>query len=170
MSLSIRDASVPVLVRALQALSGVIEKGRLYAEKEKIDPSVLLAMRLYPDMLPLSGQIQIVSDQCKGGISRLAGVEPPKFPDTETTFPELKERLDKTVTFIKGVDPQKFEGADKRALELKFPNITLNFSNGWDYLMGFVLPNVYFHSATAYGLLRHVGVKVGKGDFMGRST
>ena len=167
MSLSIHDAAVPTFVRALQALSGVIEKGRLYAETEKIDPAVLLATRLYPDMFPLSRQIQAVSDQCKNGLSRLAVVEPPKFPDTESTFAQLKERLDKTVAYVKGIDPQKFEGADQRPVELKFPSQTLNFKNGWDYLLGFVLPNVYFHSTTAYGILRHVGVKLGKRDFMG---
>jgi hypothetical protein len=167
MSLSIHDASVPVVVRAMQSLVGVIEKGRLHAESEKFDPAVVLATRLYPDMFPLSRQIQIVSDQCKGGIARLAGVEPPKFADTETTFAELKERLEKTLAFVKGVDVKKFEGAGTRPLEIKFPNNTLNFKNGWDYLLGFVLPNVYFHSSTAYGILRHLGVKIGKHDFIG---
>lgn len=167
MSQSIHDAAIPTFVRALQALSGVIEKGRLHAENEKIEPSVLLSMRLYPDMFPLSRQIQVVSDQCKGGASRLAGVEPPKYADTETTFAELKERLDKTVAYVKSIDVKKFEGADTRPIELKFPNSSLNFKSGWDYLLKFVLPNVYFHSTTAYGILRHAGVKVGKMDFMG---
>ena len=167
MSLSIHDASVPVVVRAMQSLVGVIEKGRLHAESEKFDPAVVLATRLYPDMFPLSRQIQVVSDQCKGGIARLAGVDPPKFADTETTFAELRERLEKTLAFVKGVDVKKFEGAGTRPIEIKFPNNTLNFKNGWDYLLGFVLPNVYFHSATAYGILRHLGVKIGKHDFIG---
>lgn len=168
MSLSIHEAAVSTFVRALQALSGVLEKGRLHAESEKIDPSVLLSMRLYPDMFPLSRQVQVVSDQCKGGISRLAGLEPPKFPDTETTFAQLEERLDRTVVHVKSIESQKFEGADKRPVELKFPNNTLNFKNGWDYLFVFVLPNVYFHSTTAYGILRHAGVKLGKADFIGK--
>jgi len=167
MSLSIHDASVPVVVRAMQSLVGVIEKGRLHAESEKFDPVVLLATRLYPDMFPLSRQIQIVSDQCKGGIARLAGVEPPKMADTETTFVEFKERIEKTIAFVKSVDVKKFEGAGTRPIEIKFPNVTLNFKNGWDYFLGFVLPNVYFHSSTAYGILRHCGVKVGKQDFIG---
>jgi hypothetical protein len=170
MSLSIHDAAVPVFVRAMQSLSGVIEKGRLHAETEKWDPSVLLATRLYPDMFPLNRQIQVVSDQCKGGAARLAVIEPPKYPDTETTFAELKERLDKTIAFVKGVDPKKFEGADKRVVELKFPNNTLTFKNGWDYLNAFVLPNVYFHCSMAYAILRHCGVKLGKADFIGRIT
>jgi hypothetical protein len=167
MSLSIHDAAVPLTSRALRALSGVLDKGRQHAEAEKWDPAVLLATRLYPDMFALSRQVQAVSDQCKGGIARLAALEPPKYPDTETTFAELKARLDKTVAFINGIEPQKFEGADKRAIELKFPNNTLNFPNGWDYFLGFVVPNVYFHSSMAYGILRNCGVKVGKRDFMG---
>jgi hypothetical protein len=167
MSLSIHDAAVTSFVRALQNLSVVLEKGRLHAENEKIEPSVLLGMRLYPDMFPLTRQVQIVSDQCKGGISRLAGLEAPSYPDTETTFAELKTRLDKTVTLVKGIDPKKFEGADARPVELKFPQGSLSMKNGWDYLLLFVLPNVYFHSATAYDILRHAGVKVGKMDFIG---
>jgi len=167
MNLSIHDASVPLVVRTMQSLVGVIEKGRLHAESEKFDPAVLLATRLYPDMFPLSRQIQIVSDQCKGGISRLAAVEPPKFADTETSFAELKERIEKTIAFVKGIDAKKFEGAGARPIELKFPNNTFNFKNGWDYFLGFVLPNVYFHSSMAYGILRHCGVKLGKQDFVG---
>jgi len=170
MSLSIHDATAPVMVRAMQSLVGVIEKGRLHAEKEKIDPAVLLATRLYPDMFPLSRQIQVVSDQCKNGISRLAVVEPPKYPDTETTFEQLKERLENTIAYVKGIDAQKFEGAGERAIELKFPNNTLNFKSGWIYWTAFVVPNIYFHSAMAYGILRHCGVKVGKQDFIGSIT
>jgi hypothetical protein len=167
MSLSIREAAVSSFVRVLQNLSNVLEKGRQHAENEKIEPSVLLGMRLYPDMFPLSRQVQVVSDQCKGGISRLASVEPPKFPDTETTFVELKARLDKTIAYVNSIEPPKFDGADTRAIELKFPQGTLSMKNGWDYLLLFVLPNIYFHSATAYDILRHGGVKLGKMDFIG---
>jgi uncharacterized protein len=169
MSLSIHDAAVPLVIRAMRALSGVIDKGRQHAESEKWDQSALLAMRLYPDMFPLSKQIQVVSDQCKGLIARLAVIEPPKYPDTETSFAELKERLDKTVAFVKSVEPQKFEGADQRPIELKFPNNTLNFNSGWDYFLGFSVPNIYFHCSMAYGILRNCGVKIGKPDFMGRT-
>jgi hypothetical protein len=170
MSLSIHEAVVPVLVRALQVLQGVIEKGRVHAETEKFDPSVLLAQRLYPDMFPLSRQIQAVSDQCKGCLARLAGVEPPKYPDTEATFAELHERLEKTVKYVQSFDAGKLEAADKGPIELKFPNGSLTFKTGWDYYLAFVLPNVYFHSATAYDILRHCGVKLGKMDFMGKLT
>jgi hypothetical protein len=168
MSLSIHDAAVPLTLRALNALSGVLEKGRQHAETEKWDQSVLLGMRLYPDMFPLSRQVQIVSDQCKGLVARLASVEAPKFADTETTFADLKHRLDKTIDFIKSVDAKKFEGADQRAIELKFPNNTLNFSSGWEYFLAFSVPNIYFHSSMTYGILRQWGVKVGKPDFVGK--
>jgi hypothetical protein len=167
MSQSIHDAAVPLATRALRNLSVVIEKGRQYAEAEKWDPAVLLATRLHPDMFPLSRQIQVVSDQCKGGIARLAAVEPPKFPDTETTFAELEERLDKTIAFVKSVEAQKFEGAGERAIELKFPQATLNFNSGWEFFLGFMVPNVYFHCSMTYGILRNCGVKLGKADFMG---
>jgi hypothetical protein len=170
MSLSIHDAAVPLVIRAMRALAGVMEKGRQHAESEKWDQSVLLGMRLYPDMFPLSKQVQVVSDQCKGLIARLANIEAPKFADTETTFAELKERLDKTIAFVKSVEPQKFEGADKRPIELKFPNNTLTFNNGWDYFLAFSVPNIYFHSSMTYGILRNCGVKLGKPDFMGRGS
>jgi hypothetical protein len=168
MSLSIHEAVVPVLVRALQSLAAVLEKGRLHAESEKIDPPVLIGARLYPDMFPFGRQIQIVSDNCKGLVSRLAAVEPPKYPDTETTFAELKERLEKTLKYVQSFQPSQFEGADKRAIELKFPNGSLPFKSGWDYLFAFALPNLYFHSATAYDILRHNGVKLTKQDFLGK--
>jgi uncharacterized protein len=168
MSLSIHEAAVSLTLRTLRALSGVLEKGRLHAEAEKWDQSALLGMRLYPDMFTLTRQVQVVSDQCKGLVARLASLDPPKFADTEATFAELKQRLDRTIDFIQGVDAKKFEGADQRAIELKFPNNTLNFSSGWEYFLAFAVPNIYFHSAMAYGILRNSGVKVGKPDFIGR--
>jgi hypothetical protein len=167
MSLSIHDASVPVLARVLANLGGVLEKGRLYAESEKVDPAVLLGMRLYPNMFALTRQVQVVSDTAKGGIARLAAVEAPKFEDVETSFGELKARIDKTLAFVNGFQSRQLEAAEGRAIELKFPNNTLNFKNGWDYLDTFVLPNAYFHSAMAYAILRHGGVKLGKPDFLG---
>ena len=118
-------------------------------------------------MFALTRQVQVVSDQAKGGAARLAGVEPPKFADTEGSFAELKARLDSTASFLKGLDKARFDGAGTRPIEVKFPQATLNFSSGWSYLLGFVLPNIYFHSATAYDILRHNGVKVGKQDFIG---
>jgi len=167
MSLPIYDASIPWMLHALGNLTGVLEKGSAHCEKEKIDPSALLSARLYPDMFALTRQVQVVSDSAKGAGARLAGVEAPKFEDTEASFAELKTRLDKTAAFLKGLDKGKFQGADTRPIEIKFPNITLNFPSGWNYLLAFVLPNIYFHSATAYDILRHNGVKLGKPDFLG---
>jgi hypothetical protein len=167
MSLSIHDASVPVLARALTNLAGIVDKGRLHAESEKFDAAVLLGMRLYPNMFGFTRQVQVVSDTAKGCMARLAGVEAPKYEDTESSFAELKQRIDKTLSFVKGFEPRQLEAAEGRAVLIKFPNNTLNFDNGWDYLLTFVLPNVYFHSAMAYGILRHGGVKLGKGDFLG---
>ncbi|HEY4974977.1 MAG TPA: DUF1993 domain-containing protein [Steroidobacteraceae bacterium] len=167
MSLSIHDASVPVLARALTNLSGIVEKGRLHAESEKLDPAILLGMRLYPNMFAFTRQVQVVSDAAKGCMARLAAVEAPKFEDTEASFAELKQRVDKTLAFVQGFDASKLEAGASRAVVVKFPNSTLNFKSGWDYLLTFVLPNVYFHSSMAYGILRHAGVKLGKSDFLG---
>jgi hypothetical protein len=167
MSLSIHDASVPVLSRALSNVAAIVEKGRLHAESEKLDPAVLLGMRLYPNMFAFTRQVQVVSDTAKGCMARLAGVEAPKYEDTEASFAELKQRIDNTLVFVKGFEPRQLEGAESRAVVLKFPNSSLNFTSGWDYLQSFVLPNVYFHSAMAYGILRHGGVKLGKSDYLG---
>ena len=167
MGQSIYDASIPWFLHALGNLGNVLDKAAEHCEREKIDPAALLSARLYPDMFALTRQVQIVSDQCKGGGARLAGVEPPKYADNESSFAELKSRLENTAGFLKGIDAKRFEGADSRAIELKFPQATLNFSNGWTYLLGFVLPNMYFHSTTAYDILRHNGVKLGKSDFIG---
>jgi hypothetical protein len=167
MSLSIYDASIPWMLHALGNLSTVLEKASAHCEKEKIEPSALLTARLYPDMFALTRQVQVVSDTMKGGAARLARVEPPKFPDTENSFAELKVRLDNTANYLKGLDKGKFEGSDTRSVELKFPQRTLTFPSGWNYLLGFVVPNIYFHSATSYDILRHNGVKLGKPDFLG---
>ncbi len=170
MNLSIYDVSVPTFTRALTALGAVLDKGRSHAESEKIDPSVLLNMRLYPDMLPLSKQVQIATDNAKGGAARLAQIEPPKFEDNETTFPQLRERLDKTVAFLKGLQARQFDGAAERPVTLKFPQRTLEFKSGLEYLQTFAVPNVYFHCTTAYDILRHAGVKIGKVDFLGATN
>jgi uncharacterized protein len=168
MNLSIRDAAPSTLIHNLQTLSAIVEKGRQHAEKEKWDASAVLATRLFPDMFPFSRQVQVVSDQCKGGIARLAGIDPPSFPDTESSFAELVQRLQTTIDFVRGVDAKRLDGAESRPVELKFPQSTLSFSNGWQYLNGFVLPNVYFHMSMAYAILRQCGVKVGKSDFIGK--
>lgn len=167
MSQSIYDVAVPTLVRALTNLGAILEKGRAHAERENIDPAALLGMRLYPDMFALTRQAQIATDNAKGCVARLARLEPPKYEDNEASFPELIARVEKTTGYLKGVRREQLEGAGERPVELKFPQRTLTFRSGWDYLLVFALPNVYFHCTTAYDLLRHAGVKLGKGDFIG---
>jgi hypothetical protein len=143
-----------------------LSKGEADAKARKIDPQVFLQARLAPDMFPFTRQIQITTDQVKGGMARLAGVEVPSWEDKEVSFADLHARVDKAIAFVKTFKPAQFEGAETRKVELKFPNATLTFS-GRDYLYGFVLPNFYFHMTTAYAILRHNGVPLGKRDFTG---
>jgi len=167
MTISMYSASVPVFIRALGNLAGVLEKGAAYAEAKKIDQSVLLNSRLYPDMFPLARQVQIATDMVKGGAARLAGVEPPPYADTEASFAELQARIAKTMNFLNSLKQEQIEGSEGRAITLANRFGTLEFT-GLDYLVGFVLPNLYFHSATAYNILRHCGVELGKQDFLGK--
>ena len=166
MSLSMYEASVPGFVNMLNSLSAILDKAAAYAEAKKIDPSVLVNARLAADMHPLSRQIQIASDAVKGGVARLAGVEAPSFPDTETTIAELKARIDKTVAFLNGIDKAKFDGAEDRTVTMKIGPNELQFP-AKVFLFEFVAPNFYFHATTAYAILRHNGVEVGKMDFIG---
>jgi hypothetical protein len=166
MSLSMHALTVPVLLRALTNLRAVLEKGAAHAEARKLDPAALTAFRLYPDMYPLSRQVQIATDIAKGGAARLGGVDVPRYEDTESTFAELVSRIDKTIAFIKSVPEAGFEGAESREIVLKTPRDELRF-RGEDYLQSFVLPNVYFHCTTIYNILRHNGVELGKLDFLG---
>jgi hypothetical protein len=166
MSLTMYQASVPVFSRVLAAMSAILDKAVAHAEVRKLEPQALLQFRLYPDMFPFVRQIQSVSDQAKGGTARLAGVEVPKFTDTETSFGELKVRLAKTLEFVGAVRPAQIDGSEERQVVLTFPTRTLTFT-GRDYLFGFVLPNLYFHATTAYDILRHNGVDIGKRDFLG---
>ncbi len=167
MSQSIYEVSVPTLQRALRNLSVILEKGRAHAEHEKIEPAVLLNMRLYPNMFPLTRQVQIMSDTAKGCVARLAGVDAPKFEDNEASFADLQARIEKTEAYVRSFRPQQFESSEVQPVVIKFPSRTLTFKNGWDYLLTFVLPNVYFHCTATYALLRHAGVPVGKSDFLG---
>jgi uncharacterized protein len=166
MTLSMYEASIPVLDRGLANLAAVLKKGLAFAEERKIDPAVLIAARLAPDMRPLSSQIQIASDAAKGAAARLAGVAVPSFADTETTFAELEERIAKTRAFLKTVGPAQIDGSEQRSIALKFGPREVTFT-GQDYLFGFVLPNFYFHVTTAYDILRHNGAPLGKMDYLG---
>jgi hypothetical protein len=166
MSFSIYDASIPPMIRMFESLSKILDKAVAQSKSEDKDPQELLNARLAPDMHPLTRQIQIASDSAKGCAARLAGIEPPSFPDTETTFPELHARIAKTVDFLKSVKREQLDGAEDRAITLKFPQGEMKFT-GRDFLTNFALPNFYFHVTTAYGLLRHRGINIGKMDFLG---
>ena len=166
MSVSIYQASVPVFQQTLTAISNVLKKAAAHAEAKKIDPSVFINARLAPDMHPLARQIQIMSDQAKGGVARIAGVEIPSFADTETTFDELQARIAKTLDFIKSVKPAQFDGGATRTVTMKVGGNDMSFP-GATYLFHFVFPNFFFHATTAYAILRHNGVEIGKRDFIG---
>jgi hypothetical protein len=152
--------------RMLQNLSNVLDKGIAFAQAKKFDPNVLVNSRLAPDMFPLSRQVQIACDSAKNGIARLAGIEAPKHEDNEQTMEELKARVAKSLDFVKSVPAAKLEGAEERDIKVSIPNRTLEFK-GLTYLQSWVLPNLYFHITTAYAILRHNGVDLGKPDFLG---
>jgi hypothetical protein len=166
MAISLYEISVPALARGLTNMSALLDKGAAYAESKKFDPVVLAQLRLFPDMHPLSRQVQIACDTAKGAAGRLAQVDIPKHADTETTFAELKTRIAKTAEFLKSITPAQMQGAELREVELKFPNGAMKFS-GASYLTDFVLPNFYFHVSMVYALLRNNGVELGKSDFLG---
>ncbi len=164
---SMHRATVPVLVRGLKILSTLLEKGEAHAKETGQDPADLLGVSLAPDMLTLVGQVQRASDTAKGAIGRLTDVTPPAMPDDETTFADLQARIASTIAFLESVDPDAFDGAKKREVTLKAGPFEAKMS-GEDCLLGFVLPNFYFHLTTAYGILRHQGVAVGKLDYLGK--
>ncbi len=166
MALSMYDASVPVLVRGLSNLSAILDKGAAFAEAKKIEPSVLIGARLAPDMHPLSRQVQIASDSAKGAASRLTGGDTPSWPDNEKTFAELQARIRQTIDYLQTFKAAQFEGAEAMTIGLPLPGGELKLS-GQEFLFGFVLPNFFFHVTTAYAILRHNGVEIGKMDFIG---
>jgi uncharacterized protein len=167
MPISMYQATVPPMIRSLGNLATILEKGAAHAEARKIDPAVLINSRLYPDMLPLSRQVQIASDVARRGAARLAGLEAPKIEDNETTFPELINRLNKTVTYLQSLTPAQIDGTEQKSISLPMGEETMTFE-GLPYLLYFVQPNVYFHVTTAYDILRHSGVEIGKLDFLGK--
>ena len=166
MSLSMYQASIPVMTRALTQLAGILEKAEAHAAAQKIDPTILIQARLYPNMYPLARQIQIASDVAKGGAARLAGETPPSYEDNESSFAELQARLAKTIAFLNTFTPDQIEGSEEKTITLPVGKRDMSFQ-GRPYLLDFVLPNIYFHSTTAYAILRHWGVELGKTDFLG---
>lgn len=167
MTISMYQASVPVFIRMLNNLTAILEKAAAHAEARKIEPAVLINSRLYPDMFPLSRQIRIATDAAMSGAARLAGMEPPKFEDNETTFPELIERIRKTIAYLNTFKPEQIDNSEKAKIELKVRDGTLTF-DGLTFLLNRVLPNFYFHITTTYGILRHNGVELGKKDYLGK--
>jgi uncharacterized protein len=167
MAFSLCNASVPVFETGLNALSAVLDKAEAYAAARNVDPSVLLNSRLYPDMFALVRQVQVATDQAKNGTARLAGVEAPRYEDTETTIGQLKARLAKTVAYLKTLDPQQIDGAVDREITFPLGPTNKGHMKGDEYLTHFVLPNLYFHATAAYAILRHGGVDIGKRDFLG---
>ena len=168
MTISMYQASVPALLRALRNLIDILKKGVDYAEAKNIDPTVLLNSRLYPDMFPLSRQVQIVSDLSRRGVARLASVEAPKMEDTETTFPELIERLQQSIAYVETFTAEQIDNTEEKIITIPVGKDETIDMRGWTFLSFFVLPNVYFHVTTAYDILRHNGVEVGKRDYLGQ--
>ncbi|HUL94192.1 MAG TPA: DUF1993 domain-containing protein [Burkholderiales bacterium] len=166
MTISMYQASVPRFANILKNLSGILDKAQAHAEARKIDPAVLTNFRLYPDMLPMKRQVQIACDSAKGAVARLAGVEPPKHEDSEETFSELKARIVKTIDFIQTFKPAQIDGSEEKNVHLKLGSREVDFK-GMQYLLGHALPNFYFHVTTAYDILRHNGVEIGKRDYIG---
>jgi hypothetical protein len=160
------EISIPALSRGLSNLSAILDKAAAHAAAKKYDSVVLTQLRLYPDMHPLVRQVQIACDTAKGAAARLAGVEVPKHEDTEATLDELKQRIAKTVDFLKTVTAAQIDRDEGRAIEIKFPNGAWKFT-ALSYLTDYVLPNFYFHECMVYALLRKSGVEIGKMDFLG---
>jgi len=165
--MSFYESAVPAYLQMLGSLSHILDKAEAHAAARKIEPAVLLGTRLFPDMLPLSKQIQIACDHAVRGAARLSGSEVPSFPDTETTIAELKQRLAKTGEFVKSVNPSLFDGAEGRDITFPIGGGKTMTLNGQQYLTSFSLPNFYFHATTAHAILRMCGVEIGKRDFLG---
>ncbi len=160
------NVSIPPMVLGLKSLQAILDKAEQHATDNKIDPSVVLHYRLAADMFTLARQVQLTADFAKGCAARLAGVDVPKYEDSETTFAEFRARIAKTLDFIASVDPHAIAGSETRDITIPVGGQPKTFK-GLDYLNGFALPNFYFHATAAYAILRHIGVKIGKRDFLG---
>jgi hypothetical protein len=167
MSFTLYDASIPLFLRALGQLSQILDKAVAHAEAKKIDPAVFAGARLAPDMYSLVGQIQVATDAAKFAGARLAGVQAPSFPDDEVTFADLQQRIAKTVDFLKSIDPAALVGQETREIVLKRASGDVHLT-GATYLQAVAVPNFYFHVVTAYDILRHNGVEIGKSDYLGK--
>ncbi len=162
------ENTIPVIIHSLSNLQNILAKAEQYADQKQFSGEVLVNARLFPDMLPLAKQVQIAADTAKGCAGRLSDTAIPSFADNETTLSALRERLEKTIAYLQTMKPEQINGSEARAIELKFPKSTLKFT-GIDYVNYFVLPNLYFHVTTAYAILRHNGVELGKVDYLGET-
>jgi hypothetical protein len=167
MTISMYAASVPVFKQTLGSLADLLDKAEVHANEKKIDPNALLQARLFPDMFPLMRQIMIASDFAKGACARLAGVEVPKYEDTEQNFSDLKARVAKTLAFIDTLAASDIEGSEERDITTSAGPNSKSFK-GQKYLLHYALPQFFFHATTAYAILRHSGIEIGKRDFMGK--
>jgi uncharacterized protein len=167
MTISMYKASVPIFVQFLTSMSAVLDKAAAHAEAKKIDPSVLLNTRLAPDMFPLVRQVRAATDHAINACGRLAGAELPSFANTEATIPELKERIAKTIDFLRTLEPGQIDGSEDAEIKITFPSGATREFTGQSLLLNNSLPNFYFHCTTAYDILRHCGLELGKRDFMG---
>jgi hypothetical protein len=165
-SIDVYDQTIAAMSRALLNLDAIFSKTEAYAEERKIDPAVLVQARLFPDMLPFVAQIRIATDTAKGAAARLSGKDLPSWPDDEADFQQVHARIRKALDFLSGFKRDQFEGSEDKKIELKLGKEHVKFS-GREYVLGFVLPNFYFHVTMAYAILRHSGVPLGKRDFLG---
>lgn len=168
MKSSMFQSAIPTCIRTLTNLAGILEKGAAHAEVRKIDPSALLTARLFPDMLPFTKQIQLATDSASGGVARLAGQEVPVMEHNETSFSALIARVNKTLQFLESIKPEQIDGAEGKTISWQSRSSTKSMQ-GHPYFMNHTLPNVFFHVTTAYNILRHNGVELGKMDYLGRS-
>ena len=166
MTISMYQTSAPRFVALLTNLSALLDKAQAHVDAKKIDQSAILGFRLYPDMLSMTRQVQIACDSAKGGVARLAGVEIPKHEDNETSIAELKARIAKTIAFIQTIKPEQIDGTEDKEIVMKLGPTEVTFK-GQQFLLNFATPNVYFHVVTAYNILRHNGIEVGKRDYLG---
>jgi uncharacterized protein len=166
MTISMFQACVPPFLQTLQGLTGVLDKAEAFCAAKKIDPTVLVNARLAPNMFPMGRQVQIACDFAKGAAARLAGIDVPAYEDSEKTLADLKARVAKTTAFLRTMNQAQIDGSEARDISLKIAGQPVAFK-GQAYLIGFAIPNYYFHLTTAYAILRHNGVDLGKGDFLG---
>ena len=166
MAISMYQASIPQFTKMLTNLSNILKKGEAFASAQGLDGKVLVEGQLAPDMFPLTKQVQIACDQVKNGMARIAGVEPPKFEDNETTLAELQDRIAKTIAFANSLKPEQIDGTEAKEIKFSIKEWSFKFV-GEQYLLTWIIPNFYFHVTTTYAILRHQGVEVGKMDYLG---